>query len=272
MIETSDLEAKQRRFRAAYSEHRVCEGRGAGGERELLALPYLRVGSLAKQWGVRARTFDGFVRYVLRPAETSQPQLTVLDLGAGNGWFSFRMTQRGHRAIAIDIRADAGDGLATGALYRAHLPRMYDRVAGTFERLPLSSDCVEIAVFNASLHYAIDLVAVFREVARVVAPGGRLVVLDSPFYKSDATGAAMIVEKQRHAAQQFGSRADDLTTLPLVQYLTRDRIESASQGLDFTWARTRVRYPMWYELRPALAALKRQRPPSRFDLWETIVP
>ena len=38
------------------------------------------------------------------------------------------------------------------------------------------------------------------------------------------------------------------------------------------WRRHRVLYPLWYELRPLVARLKRRRRPSRFDLWTARVP
>src|SRR5262245_66650874 len=49
------------RFRTEYGAHRAAEGR-AHSDAELLALPYLRSGPLAKQWSVRACTFDAFIR------------------------------------------------------------------------------------------------------------------------------------------------------------------------------------------------------------------
>jgi hypothetical protein len=38
------------------------------------------------------------------------------------------------------------------------------------------------------------------------------------------------------------------------------------------WRRHRVRYPLWYELRPLAAALRGARKPSRFDVWTAQVP
>ena len=67
------------RFRAAYADQRKAEGRGSGGEAELLALPYLRTGPLARQWAVRARSYERFLghyKLVLRvecPAECADP-------------------------------------------------------------------------------------------------------------------------------------------------------------------------------------------------------
>lgn len=261
------------RFRSAYGAHRAAEGRGAGGTAELLALPYLTWGPQAPQWRVRARTFDAFVARVLQPlaAETGGP-LRVLDLGAGNGWLCYRAALLGHVATAVDVRDDAVDGLGAAAGYDAHLPRPFQRVAASFETLPVRDGAADLVVFNASLHYAFDLGAALREAVRAARSGGRIAILDSPFYRRKRDGAAMVAEKRREAERRFGERADALTTLPFVEYLTLARLAEASAPLGLRWRRHRVRYPLGYELRPLLAFLRRRRPPSRFDLWECAVP
>jgi SAM-dependent methyltransferase len=260
------------RFRRAYGQHRATEGRGLS-EAELLTLPYLNVGPLARQWAVRARSFDRFVERVLRPAERQAAgrPLAVLDVGAGNGWFCFRMSLRGQRAVAVDIRDDAVDGLGAGAGYGRALDRMFGRVQASFDEIPLAARAFDVVVFNASIHYAVDLQRVIAEAARVVAPGGRIAILDTPFYRTREAGDAMVAEKRANGAARFGELAADLLALPFIEYLTADRLTQSSPR-ELRWQRHRVRYPLWYELRPALNALTRKRPPSRFDVWETIVP
>ena len=68
-------------FRTAYGAHRAAEGRRLG-RAQMLSLPYLRSGPLARQWMVRARSYEAFVRHVLLPAaaERTRP-LRLLDLG-----------------------------------------------------------------------------------------------------------------------------------------------------------------------------------------------
>jgi SAM-dependent methyltransferase len=265
-IAPDELRIRLRRFRSAYAAHRAREGRGSAGE--LAALPYVATGPQATQWRVRARTFDHFVARVLQPLarELCRP-ITVLDLGAGNGWLCYRVGRLGHRAIAVDFRTDAVDGLGAARGYGAHLPSLFPRVGASFEALPLPPQCADAAVFNASLHYAIHLAAALQEATRVVAPGGRVVILDSPFYPTSAAGEAMIREKEREATRSFGDLAPDLSSLPFVEYLTRERLVTASGG-RLIWRRHRVRYPLAYQLRPLIALLRGARRPSRFDLWE----
>lgn len=203
--------------------------------------------------------------------EAGRP-LRILDVGAGNGWLCYRATLLGHDATAVDVRDDAVDGLGAAAGYDAHLPRPFGRLAASFDDLPLADGSQDVAVFNAALHYAIDLGATLREAARVVRGGGRIVILDSPFYRRARDGHAMVAEKHCHAAARFGGRADALTALPFIEFITPDGLADASAPLGLRWRRHRVRYPLAYEARPLIAYLKRRRPPSRFDLWESTVP
>lgn len=260
-----------RRFREAYAAHRAAEGRGAGGASEVRALPYLTRGPTAAQWRVRARTYERFLSAVVGPRERQGRTLTVLDLGAGNGWLSHRLGARGHRALALDARVDAVDGL--GASHGLWCPRdpWVVPVAAEFEAIPLAEESVDLTIFNASLHYAFVLCQVLAEARRVTRSGGAIAILDTPFYPRDADGAAMVAEKARTARERFGDAAETLAALPFIEYLTAERLDAASRGLGVAWRRHRVRYPLTYELRPLLARVRGRRRPSRFDLWEGVV-
>jgi SAM-dependent methyltransferase len=258
-----------RAFRAAYAEQRRSEGRGAGGGAELLQLPYLRRGPLAKQWQVRARTFDHFLAHVVEPlAQACGRPLRVLDLGAGNGWLCYRLALLQHETVALDLRDDDVDGLSAASGYTPALPALFPRIAASFDALPLAARSFDLVVFNAALHYAVDLLAATTEAARVTRSGGRIAILDSPFYTRDRDGARMAQEKRARAHEQFGPRAEALLSIPSIEYLTRKRLEEA---VALEWRRHRVRYPLWYELRP-LATRPGQRLPSRFDIWEACIP
>ena len=266
-------EPARRRWARAYARLRRAEGRGAGGDAELFALPWLTDGPLAAQWRVRARTFDAFLRRVVAPLERERGQaLLVLDLGAGNGWLSARLAARGHRCVAADLRLDDVDGLAAAAPFARRLPRMFGRVAASFDALPVRARLFDLVVFDASLHLAEDLPRVLSEAARAATPGGRVAVLDSPFYARDASGEAMRAEKRRDTAVRFAGEADDLLALSPVEFLTEQRLAAAAAPSGLEFLRRRVLYPAAYETRGVVARLKGARPPSRFDLWVARAP
>jgi SAM-dependent methyltransferase len=257
------------RFRRAYTAHREREGR-AVGVAELLALPYAKRGRWTAQWRVRARTYEHFMRTVVERLERAAPSrpLRVLDLGAGNGWLCYRLHLRGHSAVALDWRWDEIDGLGAARGYRGYVEPLFERVAGSFEALPFPDSMFDLTVFNASIHYATDLAAAIAGAVRVLVPTGSVVILDSPFYRRAADGEAMVVEKRAGGALDLGPDRDDLLALPSVEFLTRQHLEQASAGLELSWRRHRVLYPLAYELRPLWAALRGRRSPSRFDVWE----
>jgi SAM-dependent methyltransferase len=268
MMNGTPFVERRRRFIEAYGQHRAEEGYEALSDAELLALPYLQTGPLAAMWRIRARTFRVFEHEIVNPlADALKRRLTVLDAGAGNGWLSYRLCLSGHHCTAFDLRASGGDSLQTASRYASHLPTLFRRSAGDFSNLPFADQRFDIVAFNASLHYALDLTTVLSEAQRVLHPNGRIAILDSPFYASRAHGEAMVEEKRRNARLMFGDRSDVLLSLPFLEYLTEDRLRSESKAWGINWSRYRVRYPLRYELRWIVSALKRKRPPSRFDLW-----
>ena len=265
---TTHADEIRRRFRAEYAAHRASEGRDRSAV-DARVLPYVTEGPLARQWTVRARSWEAFEARVLRPARAradarAAGPLRLLDLGAGNGWLAHRAALAGAETLALDLRCDTVDGLGA-----APPGSPMARVTASFEQLPLGDASFDVVVFNASLHYAEQLGRALAEARRVARRGARIVVLDSPFYPTREAGEEMMREKRLDAARRFGARADALLAIAFVEYLTRERLAEASRGLDLgPWRRHRVWYPLWYELRGVRALLRGERVPSRFDLWE----
>ena len=129
--------------RPAATTTKLCHSRTSSGRNEAM-------------WAMRAKTFRHFLRKVLRPLEqrTNRP-LDILDLGAGNCWLSYRLSLRGHRAIAVDIFADEEDGLGGAPHYAASFADRGERLRS---HVPLLASSIDMAIFNASLHYSTDYV------------------------------------------------------------------------------------------------------------------
>lgn len=101
-----------------------------------------------------------------------RPSDTVLDVACGTGDFAALALGRTPRVIGVDF--------SSGMLARAH-SRLGGRavlVNGDVLRLPLRSGSVTVAVCGFALRNVVAIGSLFAELARILAPGGRLALLE----------------------------------------------------------------------------------------------
>jgi len=92
--------------------------------------------------------------------------LRVLEVGAAKGWASRFWLERGCEYVATDILTDARIGLGRGAFYGD-----FARVQADGEHLPFAEGSFDAVYCFATLHHALDLPRMVREMARVARPG-----------------------------------------------------------------------------------------------------
>lgn len=255
------LAGTRQRFLEDYVKIRHAEGRGSHDAAYYLALPYRDVsGRLQDQWTIRGTSYRYLERRVLPAIERriGRP-LRVADLGAGNGWLSYRLAMRGHRPIAIDILGDDLDGLAAARHYQAHAP--FARVNAEFDSLPLADRSVDLAVYNASIHYSPDYRHTLTELRRCLRPTGDFLIVDSPVYRRPEHGEAMRRERHRQFEKQYGFASD---TLASIEYFDEPMLAELARDLGILWTVYRPWYGWQWAMRPWKARWKGRRPPSRF--------
>ncbi len=158
-----------------------------------LALPdYDLSGLYNATWKLRGRNFRDMYSNLKRLDPVTG--LNILDLGAGNCWLSRHLAAAGHNLCAVDVNMHPADGLPVARVYFDRLPVRFARAEGEMDNIPLQDTQFDVVIANAALHYAPHLDAAMREIARVLKPGGVLVVLDSPFYTDPAAGEEMVAD------------------------------------------------------------------------------
>jgi ArsR family transcriptional regulator len=101
---------------------------------------------------------------------------SYLDLGTGTGRILELVAPRASRAVGIDLNGEMLT-LARARIERAALPHVQVRRGDLFQ-LPYGDQSFDLITVHQVLHYLEDPSAAVSEAARVLKPGGRLVIAD----------------------------------------------------------------------------------------------
>ncbi|HUE87057.1 MAG TPA: metalloregulator ArsR/SmtB family transcription factor [Vicinamibacterales bacterium] len=118
-----------------------------------------------RSWAAWARA----LAHLLPPAD-------VVDIGCGEGYLTIEVARWARRVVAVDrsssvlkkARALAGRRRAANIVFKR----------GELEKLPLGAASVDVALLSQALHHAADPAQALAEAARVLRPGGKVLVLD----------------------------------------------------------------------------------------------
>ena len=130
----------------------------------------------------------GTVEATILGTITDQPLGRVLDVGTGTGRMLALLADRAERAVGLDTSH------SMLSVARANLERVgvanWELRQGDVHSPPLDAASFDLVVIHQVLHYLDDPSRAIAEAARLVAPGGRLLVVDFAPHRHEFLRAA----------------------------------------------------------------------------------
>jgi ubiquinone/menaquinone biosynthesis C-methylase UbiE len=145
-------------------------------EREAAAQAYFQ--AHAKEWdSIRAlHIAEANVEAAIAAALSAEPCNLLIDLGTGTGRMLELLGAQYRRGLGID-RSPAMLAYARAKLERAKLAHAQVRQGDIYD-LPLGDAVADAVVMHQVMHFLGDPTQAIREAARVLLPGGRLLIVD----------------------------------------------------------------------------------------------
>jgi demethylmenaquinone methyltransferase/2-methoxy-6-polyprenyl-1,4-benzoquinol methylase/ArsR family transcriptional regulator len=143
------------------------------------------------------------VETALREIVGTEPVRALLDLGTGTGRMLEVLVPLAERAVGID-QSPAMLAVARARLERAELRNVQLR-QGDIYAIPVERNGYDLVVLHQVLHYLDDPVRALREAARVLRPGGRLLLVDFAPHTEEAL-------RESHAHRRLGFDRDEIAS------------------------------------------------------------
>jgi ubiquinone/menaquinone biosynthesis C-methylase UbiE len=221
-------------------------------ERERAAQAYFQ--AHAGEWDrIRAlHVAEAHVEAVLSEVLGSGPFDLFLDLGTGTGRMLELFRERYRRGLGIDL-SPAMLAYARAKLERSQTWGAHVRQGDIYD-LPLADQTVGAAVMHQVLHFLSDPQRAVREAARVLAPGGRLLIVDFAPHELEFLREQYAHERLGFSTQQVGQwLADCGLELTETRELARDRAGPDHDGPDHDRT-ANLTVSVWLAHRPQNAA------------------
>lgn len=118
------------------------------------------------------RTWQGLAHLLL----SFVPELTIADLGAGEGTLSLLLARRAKKVIAVD---NSEKMVEFGAeLAQNHGCKNLEYRFGDLEEPPIRAESVDLALLSQALHHAQNPANAVAAAYRILKPGGKIAILD----------------------------------------------------------------------------------------------
>jgi ubiquinone/menaquinone biosynthesis C-methylase UbiE len=145
---------------------------------------------------------DAAVEEAIRAALATRPFRSLLDLGTGTGRMLELFGPQIERGLGLDLSLDMLL-LARDRLERAGLRHCSVRQGDIYD-VPLPDGSFDAVIIHQVLHYLDDGARAVKEAARVLRPGGSLLVVDFAPHELEFL-------REQHAHRRLGFAADTVT-------------------------------------------------------------
>jgi len=185
--------------------------------------------AIAPAWRTMRQEVLGTLDVEARIISLVPQGLTVADLGCGSGELLAAMAVKSQALIGVD----ASTAMLELARLKPELANASLRM-GELEHLPLADGEAQAAILSLTLHHLSDPGAAIREAARVLTPGGMLVIAD------------YLKHENEHLRDRFGDRWLGFAPEELSAWLTnagfvveKTHVAPIKLGLKLGFAQTR---------------------------------
>ncbi|MGC1764944.1 MAG: class I SAM-dependent methyltransferase, partial [Pseudolabrys sp.] len=155
---------------------------------------------------------DDAVEEAIRAALADKPFRSLLDLGTGTGRMLELFGPEIERGLGLDFSLDMLL-LARDRLERAGLKNCSVRQGDIYD-LPLADGSFDVVILHQVLHFLDDGSRAIHEAARVLRPGGRLLVVD------------FAPHEQEFLREQYAHRRLGFASETVTQWMTASGLES----------------------------------------------
>jgi len=182
--------------------------------------------SVGPEWDAVRKVFNDDALRARAVSRLIDPTLRVADIGTGTGILAIELARLGVSVIAIDHSARMLD--AARAKIAAEPGLSIDLRHGEASQLPLEAGEVDAALAHMVLHYLPSPGEAIAEMARVVRPGGRVIVVDFVSHQNEWMRQELGVTWLGFSSDEV---ADWFERIGLVDY-NRQEHEGLSAGRD----------------------------------------
>jgi ubiquinone/menaquinone biosynthesis C-methylase UbiE len=189
---------------------------------------------------------DEAVESAIRDALADKPFRSLLDLGTGTGRMLELFGPEIERGLGLDLSLDMLL-LARDRLERAGLRNCSVRQGDIYD-LPLANDSFDVVILHQVLHFLEDGGRAIREAARVLRPGGRLLVVD------------FALHEQEFLREQFAHRRLGFARETVTQWTAASGLEPLGFNSLPPQPEGKIAVSLWLarDARAALATTKRE--------------